>query len=302
MSFKLTILGSNSATPTSQRFTTAQLLNANERYFLIDCGEGTQIQLRRCSIKFGRINNIFISHLHGDHFYGLFGLLASFSLLGRKASINIYAHKDLEKIISPLLNYHANHISYQINFIALETGKNLIFEDKKMEVYSFPLKHRIKTWGFLFIEKEKEFNIKKTAIAKYELSIQEIVQIKKGSDLTLENGDVIPNSELTIPPAPPLSYAFCSDTAYYESVIEHIKGVDLLYHEATFSEEHKSRAKETGHSTAKQAATIAQKANVGKLLLGHYSGRHKDNSILLDEAKTIFENTELCEEGDVFEV
>jgi ribonuclease Z len=302
MTFSVTILGSNSALPTTKRYPTAQVLNVSGRFFLIDCGEGTQLQLRKNKIKFSRINNIFISHLHGDHVFGLIGLISTFGLLGRTNDLHIYAHSDLEKILTPQINYFCKDIKFGVIFHHLNTKKpELIFEDKNLTVTSFPLKHRVPTCGFLFKEKQKEPNIKKEAIAKYELSIAEIVRIKKGEPLYIDNVPV-PEEELLIPPPPPRSYAFCSDTGYNTAMLQVIKGVDLLYHEATFADEHKELAKKTTHSTAKQAASIAKEANAGKLLLGHFSSRYDDLSILEKEAREIFPETYIVNDGEVWDV
>ena len=298
MKFELTILGSSSALPTSKRNLTAHVLNVYERFFLIDCGEGTQVQMRRNKIKFGRINHIFISHIHGDHFYGIFGLLSSFNLLDRKADLHIYAHKELRKAIRYMKRNFEGHFSYSIRFheINKET-KEKIYEDNHVEVFSFPVKHKIDTSGFLFVEKQRLPNIKKDYVKKYNIPIKAIHGIKKGEDFELPDGQVIPNHKLTYPPYKPRSYAYCTDTAYDESLIPIIKNVDLLYHEATFNEDHKDQAAETLHSTAKQAAAIAQKADVKKLIIGHFSARYKIIDQLIDEAKSVFENTIAAEDG-----
>jgi ribonuclease Z len=303
VSFSLTILGSSSALPTSKRFTSAHLLNVDERLYLIDCGEGVQMQLRRFKIRFGKINHIFISHVHGDHILGLFGLLSSFNLLGRKEPLHIFSHHDLQKIISPNLQWLLGECQFPIVYHPVKpSGSELIFEDDKLTVHSIPLKHRIPTVGFLFREKSRMRNIKKEAIEKYELNFGEIVKIKDGADLRTKEGLVVSNNELTDPSFRQRSYAYCSDTAYYESIIPIISGVDLLYHEATFLHKELKRAKDNFHSTALQAATIAEKAKVKKLLIGHYSARYKDVTPLLDEAKNIFPDTEAVEDGDIYNV
>lgn len=302
MSLKLTILGSNSALPTSQRFSSAQVLNMLERYFLIDCAEGTQMQLRKTKIKFSRINNIFISHLHGDHYLGIFGILSTFNLLGRKYPLNIYAPIGFEKIIDFHTQFVEHELQFKINYFPISSNeKTKIFEDKQIECFSFPLKHRIPTYGFLFKEKPKELQINKEAISKYNLSIQEIRSIKTGSDLYLDENTTIKNSELTLPPTPVNSFAYCSDTIFNEDIVKHIEGVDLLYHESTFLKDNIKRAKETFHSTAEQAATIALKSKAKKLVIGHFSARYHDVTPFLVEAKNIFENTELAEDCKVIE-
>ncbi len=301
MTFSVTILGSSSALPTSNRFPTAHLFNSNERFFLIDCGEGTQIQLRRFRLKFSKINHIFISHVHGDHYFGLFGLISSFSLLGRKSDLHIYAHAGLEKMIE--CQFQENTINYNIVFHKISPKKDaVLYEDKTLKISTFPLKHRISANGFLFKEKDRELNLRKDVILQYNLSIKDIQAIKKGSDYLWEDEKLIKNNQLTYPPYQSRSYAFCSDTAYYQKVVEYIKNVDLLYHEATFAEDMKEMAKKTTHSTAKQAAEIASKANVGKLLIGHFSSRYKDEKLIENEAKEVFENTETVIEGKTYSV
>lgn len=303
MNFDLTILGSGSALPTSRRYSTAHALNVHERFFLIDCGEGVQVQLRNAKVKFSRLNHIFISHLHGDHTFGLFGLLSSFNLLGRKHDLNLFGPVGLKKIIDFYLENFAEYLDYQIVFHPITTRSfNLIHEDKGVEVYSFPLKHRVPAWGYLFKEKEKESKVIKGKILEYNLSIEEIVKIKKGADWVSPMGTVVPNSELTIPPDKPRSYAFCSDTSYYERIVKWVEGVDLLYHEATFAQNDKKIAKQTGHSTTLEAATIAKKADVKKLVIGHYSNRYKHLEPLLTEARTVFSETYLAKDLDIHQV
>jgi ribonuclease Z len=277
------------------------LLNANERFFLIDCGEGTQIQLRKYKIRLSKINHIFISHLHGDHYFGIFGLISSLSLLGKTNDLNIYAHADLEEI----LNFHFKYydLGFNILFHSIKDSfAGLIFEDKQIMVNTFPLKHRIASNGFIFKEKPKEKNLIKDMIPYYQLRIKDILKIKNGEDFIDQNGNVIPNHQLTHPAREPGSYAFCSDTAFDTSIIEHIKGVNILYHESTFAENLAKRAEETGHSTAKQAAQIAHLAGAKKLLLGHFSARYRDLSIFEQEAKEIFSEVENVMEGQIYKI
>lgn len=301
MAFELTILGSSSATPTSERYPTAQVLNILGRFFLIDCGEGTQIQIRRQKIGFGKIKHIFISHLHGDHYYGLIGLISTFNLLGLKNDLHIYSPSQLKDIIQPQLDFLKADLQFNIIFHPLNFKKpQLIFEDKKVEVVSFPLKHSINCCGFLFREKEKEANIKKECIQQYNIPIAQIVKIKQGDGFITEEGETIPHEVLTTPPPPPLSYAFCSDTAFHPPIVEVIKGVNLLYHEATFTEELRDWAIKTYHSTALDASKIAQMAHAGKLILGHFSSRYKSVDPFLEEAKTVFPNTEDAVDGKTY--
>lgn len=299
--FELLILGSSSASPTSERNPSAQLFNIAERYFLIDCGESTQIQLRKNKAKLQAIDHIFISHLHGDHFFGLPGLLSSMHLLGRKNKINIYAPEKLKSILNLIFEASDTYLNFEILWhFTNDDTLNLLFEDEKVLVYSFPLKHRIFCTGFLFKEKQLPRNIDKYKLDKYNISIAEINKLKNGHDVVNEKGEIIKNHLVTLNPLPPRSYAYCSDTIYTESIINYIKNVNLLYHESTFLEDKQERAKKTFHSTAKNAAQIAKLANVGKLLLGHFSARYGNLNLFIEEANSIFNNCELATEGKVF--
>ena len=296
--FELLILGSSAASPTSERNPSAQLLNIAERHFLIDCGEATQIQLRKFKAKFQSIDHIFISHLHGDHFFGLPGLLSTMHLLGRKQDITIYCPTELKKIIELINKFSETTFNYQVHWKFTEDeGLNLLFEDEKTEVYSFPLKHRIFCTGFLFKEKALLRNIDKYKLEKYKVSNADILLLKKGKNVMSADGKLIKNSELTIDPPAPRAYAYCSDTMFTKKTAEYVKDVDVLYHETTFLEDMKVRAKKTYHTTAKQAAEIAKIANAGKLLLGHFSARYGRLETFLEEAKPVFENCEICFDG-----
>lgn len=299
--FELLILGSSSASPTSERNPSAQFLNIAERYFLIDCGEATQIQIRKNKAKLQAIDHIFISHLHGDHFFGLPGLLSSMHLLGRKNRINIYAPEKLKTILNLIFEASDTYLNFEIIWHFTTNDKlNLLFEDDKIFVYSFPLKHRIFCTGFLFKEKELPRNIDKYKLDKYKISIANIHKLKNGHDVVNENGELIKNNLVTINPLPPRSYAYCSDTIYTETILEYIKNVNLLYHESTFLDDKIDRAKKTFHSTAKNAAQIAKLANVEKLLLGHFSARYGNLNLFIEEASSIFNNCELATDGKVF--
>jgi len=302
MSLKLTILGCHSATPRTFAHPTSQFLEINNRYFLIDCGEGTQTQIRQYKIKFSKIKHIFISHLHGDHFYGLIGLISTFGLLNRQTELHVFGPKGIKEIIHLQLKLTKSWVDYPLQFHELSSKKSeLIFEDEKVEVHTIPLKHRIYTNGFLFKEKLKERNLNMREISKYpEIEICDYQNLKNGKDYIQENGKIISNKDLTLDPPPILQYAFCSDTAYYEDIIPIIKNCDLLYHESTFLEDRIDLANKTKHSTAKQAATIASKANVKKLILGHYSSRYKEEDLFLKEGETVFKNIELAREGKIF--
>ncbi len=304
MSLKLTILGCHSATPRTFAHPSSQFLEINNRFFLIDCGEGTQTLLRKHKIKFSKIKHIFISHLHGDHYFGLIGLISTFGLLNRQTEIHIFAPKGIEKIITLQLKLSKSWVKYPLIFHELDSKKSeSIFEDDKVEVFTIPLKHRIYTNGFLFKEKTKERNLNIMEINKYpEIEICDYQNLKNGKDFTLKNGKIVKNEKITFDPPSILQYAYCSDTAYFENIIPLIENVDLLYHESTFLEDKKDLAKSTKHSTAKEAATIAQKSKVKKLLLGHYSSRYKDENLFLKEAQTVFSNTELSYEGKTIEI
>ena len=301
MKFQLTILGCSSATPTAERHPSSQVLNINETIFLIDCGEGTQIQLRRNKIKLQRINHIFISHLHGDHYLGLIGLLSTMSILGRTNDIHIYSSPLLQEVIDIQIKASDIHLNYQICFHFLNYEKlDLLFENKNVETFSFPMIHRIPTCGFLFISTHKEKNINKEVLNKENIPIEAIKQIKNVADYTTEDGRLLKNAIITKENVLPLSYAYCSDTIFDESIVQYIKNVDLLYHEATFMNDMATMAKEKFHSTTVEAATIASKANVKQLIIGHFSARYNDLSPLLIETKTVFDNTLLAEEGKVY--
>lgn len=299
---KLTILGCNSATPRINTNPTAQVLEICNHIFLIDCGEGTQVQLRKNKIKFSRIKRIFISHLHGDHYFGLVGLISTFRLLTREADLHIYAPKGLKKIITLQMKLSGSWTNYKLIFHELTSKETeLIYEDDKIEVYTIPLDHRIYTNGFLFKEKEKErkLNIGKVEDAKIDIAYYR--KLKQGFDVENEEGKLIKNQDITSSGPKPKNYAFCSDTAYNEDIIPIIKEVDVLYHESTFLEKHLNLAISTKHSTAKQASSIAKLANVGKLILGHYSTRYDNLNDFKKEALEVFNNVELAKDGKTFE-
>lgn len=297
--FELTILGCSSATPTSTRNPTAQLLNVAERFFLIDCGEGAQMQLRKYHVKFQRINHIFISHLHGDHYLGLMGLLSSMHLLGRTTELHLYCPAELQEILEVQYKHSQTRLNYTViyhhhNYV----NEEVLFEDDKVEVRAIVLNHRIPCSGFVFKEKPLPGNISGEMIKKYNLTVEEIVHLKRGSDLTLKDGTVVPNGQILSKRAAARSYAYCSDTIYDERIVPYIKNVDLLYHEATFMHNMLDRAVQTHHTTALQAGMIAKAAGVKKLMIGHYSARYKDIGPLVDEAKQSFENTVPAVEGE----
>ncbi|OIQ39970.1 MAG: ribonuclease Z [Bacteroidetes bacterium MedPE-SWsnd-G1] len=301
---KLTILGCHSATPKTTTHPTAQILEIKNHSFLIDCGEGTQVQMRKYKVKFSKIKRIFISHLHGDHVFGLIGLISTFRLLNRETELTVYGPKGIKELIVTQLRLSESFAGYPIKFHELSSKESeLIFEDKKVAVYTIPLKHRIYTNGFLFKEKIGERKLDMKEISKYdEIEICDYQNLKNGKDFKLSSGTIIKNEKLTTDPNKPLSYAFCSDTMYHEPIIPIIQNVDLLYHEATFLKDKEDLALKTKHSTAQQAAMIAKKANVGKLILGHFSNRYKTYEGFESEACKIFSNTSLTSAGAVFEL
>jgi ribonuclease Z len=302
MSLRLTILGCHSATPRVNAFPTAQYLEMNNEHFLIDCGEGTQRQMRKYKVGFSKINHIFISHLHGDHFYGLIGLLSTYGMLSREKEIHIYGPKGIKQVTLLILKTSQSHAKYPIIFHELTSNKSeLIYESNKVIVKTIPLQHRVYTNGYLFIEKEKPKKLHIQNINNYpEIDRADYLNIKAGKDVTLSTGEIILNSELTLPPKKPLQFAFCSDTCYKPDIVPILNNVDLLYHEATFLSDKEELAFKTKHATAKQAATIAKAANVKQLVIGHYSGRYKDISVFKTEAETVFKNTHLAEPGKEF--
>ena len=299
---KLTILGCYAATPRTITNPTSQVLEIRNRMFLIDCGEGTQVQLRKHKIKFSKINHVFISHLHGDHVYGLIGLVSTFMLLNRVNDLHIYGPKGIKEIIALQLRLSNSWTSYGLYFHELEsTTSEVIYEDEKVVVKTIPLKHRVYTNGFLFEEKIGDRKLNIDAVQEFEIDTCYYQNIKNGKDITLEDGRVIENQLLTFDPIAPKSYAFCSDTAYDERIIPNIENADILYHEATFLDTEQHLSEKTMHSTAKEAALIAQKANVGQLILGHYSTRYESIQKFKEEAETIFPNVLLADDGVSFE-
>jgi len=301
MAISVLILGSSAAAPTLNRNQTAQLVSTERTQFLVDCGEGTQLQLRRYKVRFQQIDHIFISHLHGDHFFGLVGLLSTMHLLGRKNPIHIYGPKELKEVVEVQFKYIGGPgLSYKMIFHAVEGKEDAIFEDEEVSVTCFEVKHRIKCFGYKFQERVKPRRINGKRVEFYKVPNYFRGKLKEGEDFTTEDGEVISNEVLTDAPHPSFSYAYCADTAYNEKILPIIEGVDLLYHEATFLEQEKSRAKKTFHSTTIQAGTMAEKAKVKQLIIGHFSNRYTDLDPVLKETKTVFKNTVLAIEGKTF--
>lgn len=296
--FEVNILGCGSALPTTRHFSSSQVVNIREKLFMIDCGEGAQLQLRRSKLKFSRLNHIFISHLHGDHCFGLMGLISTFGLLGRTATLHIYAHEELGRLLAPQLEFFCKGMTYEVAFHSIDPTKaEVIYDDRSVSVSTIPLRHRIPTCGFLFQEKQTPNHIIRDMVDFYQIPVFELNRIKNGEDYVCPDGTVVPNHRLTRPSDPPRSYAYCSDTICLKSIVPQIKGVDLLFHEATFAQSDAARAKETFHTTAMQAAEIAREAEAKQLVIGHFSARYEDESILLKEAQTLYSNTLLAKEN-----
>ena len=298
---KVTVLGRASAKPTVTSHPSAQVVNVNEQYYLVDAGEGTQQQMFRRGINPLKLRAVFISHLHGDHVFGLFPMLSTMGLCGRQTPLKVFAPRPFGEMLDFHLRYFDENLPYEVEWIEVDTTKHqCIFENRTIEVWSIPLRHKIPCAGFHFKEKAPELNVHKFKIEKYSLSIAQIVAAKRGEDITLEDGTVVENSELTYLPFTPKSYAYLSDTSRSAVAAERVKGVNLLYHEATYTKEFAKDAKERGHSTAADAAQIALTAEAERLIIGHFSSRYKSAEVLLDEAKSIFENTQLAEEGETY--
>lgn len=296
--FEVHILGCGSALPTTRHLATSQVINIREKLFMIDCGEGAQVQLRKSRLKFSRLNHIFISHLHGDHCFGLMGLISTFGMLERTANLHIHCHADLQRILEPQIEFFCKGMPYNVVFELFNPGEQaVIYDDRSVSIETIPLRHRVPCCGFLFREKPTPNHIRRDMIDFYQIPTYLINRIKNGEDYVLEDGTVIPNTRLTTPSDPPRSYAYCSDTCYLPRICEQIKGCDLLFHEATFADADAKRAKETFHTTAPQAAEIAKVAQVKKLVIGHYSARYEDESILLKEASEVFPQTILAQEN-----
>ncbi len=303
MIFRVQILGSGSATPRLHRNPSAHYVNVLERHILIDCAEGTQMQMQKYKVRPQRIQHILISHLHGDHYLGLIGLLSSMHLNGRKKPVHLYAPAALKEIVNLQLHHSKTTLGFELVFHSLEsTTSEKIFEDKLIEIWTIPLEHRIYCNGFLIKEKEKARKISKEAIKAFDIPIAMMHKLAKGEDWKREDGTVITNEELTLDPQPPRSFAYCSDTRYTENIIEIIKGVDLLYHEATFLSNMESRAKKTFHTTSEQAARIAALSLAKKLLIGHFSARYMEVDAFEEEAKQYFEDVTAVNDGDIYNI
>ena len=301
--FKIHILGCGSALPTLHHYASAQVVEMRGKQFMIDCGEGTQMQLRRSRIRFTKLSAVFITHLHGDHCFGLIGMISTFGLLGRTAKLDVYAPKELEHMLQEQMRMFCHNFDYEVAFHAVDTRKQqVVYEDRSLTVESIPLEHRMPCCGYLFKEKATLPHIRRDMIDFYQIPVSQINNIKAGSDWITAEGETVPNSKLVEVADQPRSYAYCSDTRYIPTLHERIRGVTALYHESTYGEDNLLMAEKYYHSTARQAALVARDAGAGKLLLGHYSSRYEDENVLLNEAKQVFENSFLCDEQMVFEL
>ena len=286
-----------------RHYASAQLVEVRGKVFMVDCGEGTQIQLRRSRIRFTKLSAVFISHLHGDHCFGLIGMISTFGLVGRTATLHVYGPEALGPILRGQIDFFTHDLGFEVEFHPVDTTRHaVVYEDRSIMVESIPLQHRLPTCGYLIREKQLLPHIRPEMMQAYQIPVSQVNNIKNGADWTMPDGEVIPNSRLVRPADPPRSYAYCSDTRYLPSLYQLVKGVNTLYHESTYGEDKIQSAEKYHHSTARQAAMVARDAGVGKLLLGHYSSRYEDENVLLREAKEVFENTYLTNEMDVFDV
>ena len=301
--FRVHILGCGSALPTLRHFPSSQIVEVREKLFMVDCGEGAQMQLRRCHVRFTKVGHVFISHMHGDHCFGLIGMISTFGLLGRTATLHIHANELLGDMIKRQMDLFCHDLGYEVEFHPIDaTRREVIYEDRSLTVETIPLVHRLPTCGFLFREKPLLPHIRREKIDFYGIPISQIQNIKNGADWIMEDGTAIPNSQLVTPADEPRSYAYCSDTRYMPELHLQLKGVTTLYHESTYGEDNLQMAQKYNHSTARQAAVVARDAEVSQLILGHYSSRYEDENILLEEAREVFENVRLANEMDVIDV
>ena len=302
MNFTLNVLGTASALTTTERYPSAQVLDVRGRLFMIDCGEGAQMQIRRAKVSFLKIEHICLSHIHGDHIFGIFGLLSTMGMFGRSSVLNIYAPKSFAPVLDFFMLHFGEGVKYEINHVVLEMSEpEIVYENRTVELLAFPLNHRVETFGFIILEKMPAYNVRKEAIAKYGLSVSEIGRLKGGEDVVREDG-VIPLAEAAYLPYEPRSYAYCSDTAPFPELAQWIKGVSLLYHETTYPADMEEMAQKNFHSTTLQAAKVALEAGVGRLIVGHYSSRYPSIDFFLDELRTVFPDTDLAHDGDVVEI
>ena len=301
--FRVHILGCGSALPTLRHFASSQIVEVRGKLFMVDCGEGTQMQLRRARVGFNKIGHVFISHIHGDHCFGLIGMISTFGMMGRTATLHVYAPGRLGPMLESQQNMFCRDLGYEVVFHAVDTTLHeIIYEDRSLTIETIPLSHRVPTCGFLFREKPSQPHIRREMIDCFQIPVSQINNIKAGMDWVTEDGDVVPNARLVVPADPPRSYAYCSDTCYLPDLHELVAGVSTLYHESTYGEDNRQMAEKYFHSTAAQAARVALDARVGQLILGHYSSRYENEKVLLDEARQIFPNAHLADEMKIFNV
>lgn len=301
--FRVHILGCGSALPTLRHFASSQIVEVRGKVFMVDCGEGTQMQLRRARVGFNKIGHVFISHIHGDHCFGLIGMISTFGMMGRTATLHVYAPGSLGPMLESQQNMFCRDLGYEVVFHAVDTTLHeIIYEDRSLTIETIPLSHRVPTCGFLFREKPSQPHIRREMIDCFQIPVSQINNIKAGMDWVTEDGDVVPNARLVVPADPPRSYAYCSDTCYLPDLHELVAGVSTLYHESTYGEDNRQMAEKYFHSTAAQAARVALDARVGQLILGHYSSRYENEKVLLDEARQIFPNAHLADEMKIFDV
>ena len=301
--FRVHILGCGSALPTLRHYPSSQIVEVREKLFMVDCGEGVQMQLRRCRVRFTKVGHVFISHMHGDHCFGLIGMISTFGLVGRTAKLHIHAHESLNEMVQSQMKLFCHDLGYEVEFHAIDASRRaVIYEDRSLTVETIPLTHRLPTCGFLFREKPSLPHIRRDMLDFYKIPTSQIQNIKNGADWTLEDGTVVPNDRLVTPADAPRSYAYCSDTRYMPELYKELAGVTTLYHESTYGEDNLQLAEKYNHSTARQAALVARDAGVRQLVLGHYSSRYEDESVLLEEARKVFENVRWSNEMDVINV
>jgi len=301
--FRIHILGCGSALPTTRHHPSMQIVECRGKLFMVDCGEGAQLEMRRHGLSFAKVGHIFISHVHGDHCFGLIGMISTFGLLGRTARLHVYGPQELEPMLKSQMTFFCRDLGYEVEFHAVDTTQQaVVYEDRSLTVETIPLEHRLPCAGYLFREKPLLPHIRPEKIACYDIPTSQIMNIKAGQDFTLPDGTVIPHEQLVTPADPPRSYAYCSDTRYAPHLASQLHGVSTLYHESTYAADNLAMAEKYYHSTAAQAASIARDAQVGKLILGHFSSRYNDEQILLKEAQELFPNSVLANEKTIFEV
>ncbi len=301
--FRVYILGCGSALPTLRHNASSQLVEVREKLLMLDCAEGTQTQLRKCHARFTKLSHVFITHLHGDHCFGLIGMISTFGLVGRTATLHVHGPEALGPMLEEQIRFFTHDLGFEVEFHPVDTSVSaVVYEDRSITVTSIPLQHRMPTCGYLIREKALLPHIRREMMDAYEIPLSQVNNIKNGADWQTADGEVIPNERLVTSAASPRSYAYCTDTCYLPSLHELVKGVNTLYHESTYGDDHLAQAERYFHSTARQAAMVARDAGVGKLLLGHYSSRYEDENVLLNEAKEVFENTFLTNEMQVFDI